>query len=102
MTPTTDIQLNQNGNWTPLFKDIFDLAKSIPFPICSMCIPAIPARAKFPFFTQKGLQEAIDKIGQELHNQYILTYSPNNLAGAGLPHHPRGNADRAGLKIVTL
>ena len=26
----------------------------------------------------KGLEDAIAKIGEELHSQYIITYSPNN------------------------
>jgi VWFA-related protein len=38
---------------------------------------------EFGFYRQKGLEEAIQKIGEELHSQYILTYSPNNKLEGG-------------------
>lgn len=100
VTPTTDIQLNQNGNWTPLFKDIFDLAKSIFVPNPLTVYSHYTGARQFPFFSQKGLQQAIDKIGQELHNQYILTYVPNNQREPGY-HTIRVEVDKPGLKIVT-
>jgi VWFA-related protein len=38
---------------------------------------------EFGFYRQKGLEEAVQKIGEELHSQYILTYSPNNKLEGG-------------------
>lgn len=100
MTPTTDIQLNQNGNWTPLFKDIFLATKSLFVPNPLNVYSHYTGAREFPFFTQKGLEQAIDKIGQELHNQYILTYQPNNQGEAGY-HTIRVEVDKPGLRIVT-
>ncbi len=100
MTPTTDIQLNQNGNWTPVFKDIFLATKSLFVPNPLNVYSHYTGAREFPFFTQKGLEQAIDKIGQELHNQYILTYVPNNQSEAGY-HTIRVEVDKPGLKIIT-
>ena len=33
---------------------------------------------EFSFMKQRGLEEAVEKIGSELHSQYIITYNPNN------------------------
>jgi hypothetical protein len=38
---------------------------------------------EFPFYRQRGLEEAISKIGEELHSQYVITYSPNNKLEGG-------------------
>jgi VWFA-related protein len=34
--------------------------------------------ATFPFTRLKGLEEAIQKLGAELHSQYLLTFTPDN------------------------
>lgn len=100
MTPTLDTQLNQNGNWTPVFKDIFIAAKSLFVPNPLNVYSHYTGAREFPFFTQKGLEQAIDKIGQELHNQYILTYQPNNPGEAGY-HTIRVEVNKPGMKIIT-
>jgi len=33
---------------------------------------------EFTFIRGKGLEDAIQRIGQEIHSQYIISYSPNN------------------------
>ena len=33
---------------------------------------------EYSFFKQRGLEEAIQKIGAELHSQYFVSYTPNN------------------------
>jgi VWFA-related protein len=39
--------------------------------------------SEFGYVKQRGLEEAIAKIGDELHSQYIITYSPNNKLEGG-------------------
>jgi hypothetical protein len=39
--------------------------------------------SEFGYVKQRGLEEAISKIGDELHSQYIITYSPNNKLEGG-------------------
>jgi VWFA-related protein len=35
------------------------------------------------FYKQRGLEEAIQRIGAELHSQYFVTYRPNNMDEGG-------------------
>ena len=37
--------------------------------------------ATFPFTRLKGLEEAIQKLGAELHSQYLLSFTPENSTG---------------------
>jgi len=39
--------------------------------------------SEFSFYKQRGLQEAIQRIGAELHSQYLISYTPNNLDEGG-------------------
>jgi len=39
--------------------------------------------SEFSFYKQRGLQEAIQKIGAELHSQYLVSYTPNNMDEGG-------------------
>jgi VWFA-related protein len=101
-TPTLDLQMNQNGNFAPLIKEIYTQIKAIfvsnPLEIYSR----YSGGREFPFFSQKGLEEAVSEIGKQLHSVYILTYVPNNQDEAGL-HTIKVFVDRHGsdLKITT-
>lgn len=81
-TPTTESQ-NQMGNWVPLFKDVFDAAKSIFVPNPLTVYTRYTGGREFAFKSQKTLEHDISQIGEELHSQYLLTYSPNNQNEAG-------------------
>jgi len=100
MTPTLDNQLNNNGDWSPIFKDIFIAAKGIfvsnPLEVYSR----FTGGREFPFYTQKGLEQAVSDIGQELHNQYILTYNPNDKSQAGY-HTIKVVVNKPELKVFT-
>ena len=37
--------------------------------------------ATFPFTRLKGLEEAIQKLGEELHSQYLLSFTPDDSTG---------------------
>jgi VWFA-related protein len=39
--------------------------------------------AEFAFVKQRALENAIERIGEQLHNQYILTYDPNDKLEGG-------------------
>jgi VWFA-related protein len=39
--------------------------------------------SEFGFYRQRGLEEAIQQIGEELHSQYLISYSPNNKEEGG-------------------
>ena len=38
---------------------------------------------EFPFVSQRDLEAAVDGVGRELHNQYLITYAPNNKMEGG-------------------
>ncbi len=53
---------------------------------------------EFSFFKQRGLEEAVQKIGHELHSQYIITYNPNNKDEGGW-HEIRVGINPQGYKL---
>jgi VWFA-related protein len=55
---------------------------------------------QFHFVRQKGLEAAIQTISQELHSQYMLSYSPNNRDEGGW-HEIRVTIDQPGLSVRT-
>jgi VWFA-related protein len=99
-TPTLDAQMTQNGNYVPLIKEIFTQIKAIfvsnPLEVYSR----YTGGREFPFFTQKGLEEAIADIGKQLHTVYMLTYIPNNQDESGF-HSIKVKVNRADLKVTT-
>jgi VWFA-related protein len=99
-TPTTDQQNNNNGDWTPLFKDLFIAAKAIFVPNPLEVYSRYTGGREFPFYSQKQLEKAVSDIGQELHNQYILTYIPNDRGEAGY-HTIKVTVNKPGLKVFT-
>ncbi len=81
-TPTTDSQMEM-GNWVPVIKEIYTATKAIfvknPLEVYSK----YTGGREYSFMSQRGLDQAISDIGEELHSQYLLTYSPNNQNEAG-------------------
>ena len=39
--------------------------------------------SQFSYYRRGGLEEAIQRIGEQLHSEYLLSYSPNNKMEAG-------------------
>lgn len=39
--------------------------------------------SEYSFYRQRGLESAIQKIGEELHSQYMITYTPNDQLEGG-------------------
>jgi VWFA-related protein len=81
-TPTIDTQMNM-GNYMPAFKEIFTATKAIFIKNPLEVYTKYSGGREYSFMTQRGIDQAISDIGQELHSQYLLTYSPNNQTEAG-------------------
>jgi VWFA-related protein len=81
-TPTT-ISQNNMGNWVPVVKDIFDLAKGIFIPPPLEVYTTYSGGRQYAFKSQRELDQAVSDLGEELHSQYLLTYIPNNQEEAG-------------------
>jgi VWFA-related protein len=86
-TPTTVAQTyGLNGGraeFVPLmieiFKDVKYVFKDNPVELFTKGTGG----SEFGFVRQRGLEDAIRKIGDELHSQYLLTYNPNNKLEGG-------------------
>ena len=53
---------------------------------------------QYPFYKQHSLEDAVTKIGEEIHGQYLLSYSPANL-GEGGYHKIRVDLNRTGFTV---
>jgi VWFA-related protein len=100
MTPTLDLQMNQNGNYTPIFKEMFIAVKAIFVPNPLEVYSKFTGGREYSFMTQRGLEQAVSDIGNELHSQYLLTYSPNNQDEAGF-HEIDVTVIKPDLKVRT-
>jgi VWFA-related protein len=98
-TQTTDAQ-NTMGDWTPVLKEIFIAAKAIFVPNPLEVYTKYTGGREYSFMSQKTLERAIADIGEELHSQYLLTYSPNNQDEAGY-HEIEVRILKPGLKVRT-
>ena len=87
-TPTAVDQLYGTGDvgraeFIPLmveiFKDVKAIFKTNPVELFTRGTGG----TEFSFFRQRGLEEAIEQIGADLHSQYLITYNPNNKQEGG-------------------
>ena len=81
-TLTTDAQQNM-GNYTPIFKEIFTATKAIFISNPQEVYAKFTGGKEYSYKTQRGLEQAITEIGNEVHSQYLLTYIPSNKAEGG-------------------
>ncbi|MEO8100764.1 MAG: VWA domain-containing protein [Acidobacteriota bacterium] len=79
-TGTTDAQTNM-GNWTPVFKEVFALVKGIFIPNSIEVYTKFSGGLEENFVSLGGLEDALQKMGEELHSQYLLTFAPTSQEG---------------------
>ena len=82
-TPTTVQQTYGTGGggrieFVPMMVEVFRDAKAIFKDNPIEAFTKGTGGTEYSFFRQRGLEEAIQKIGAELHSQYMVTYRPNN------------------------
>jgi len=78
-----------------LFKDAKAIFKSNPVEVFTKGTGG----TEFGFHTQRTLETAIEKVGEELHSQYLLTYSPNNKDEGGFHEIKIGVAGHPDYKV---
>lgn len=80
-TPTTIAQITggQGGSaqFIPLLEELYRGVKGIFWQNPQEALVAATGGREFNFATLKGLEEALSSLGEELHSQYILSYTPN-------------------------
>lgn len=89
-TPTTvDQTYGTNGGsaeFLPLLIEIFKDVKNVFKISPGTLYTKGTGGGQFSFATQKGLEEAITKIADQLHSQYLISYRPNNMEDGGFHH----------------
>ena len=101
MVETSTTQSQQAvGNWAPVFKEIFLAAKAIFVSNPLEVYTTYTGGREFNFKTQRGLERAVSAFGNEMHSQYLLTYTPNNQEEAGF-HDIVVQVARPGFKVRT-
>lgn len=98
-TPTTIDQNYYMGNWVPLFVDIFKAVKSVFVDDTLDVFTKFTGGREYSFVGEKSLNKAIDSIGEELHSQYLLSYSPNTTEGGF--HEIKVLVNRPNLEVRT-
>jgi len=103
-TPTTVMQAyGGQGNsvqFVPMLVEIYKDTKAIFVDNPLEVYARGSGGTQFSFAKQKGLEEAIQSIGREIHSQYIITYTPNNLQEGGF-HEIEVDVNRRDVKVRT-
>ena len=99
-TPDAANYQGSMGNVLPAFVEIFKGVTGIFLDNPAELYSRYTGGKEFSFKSEKGLQEAVSKIGDEVHAQYLLTYSPSNKLEGGF-HEIRVSIDRPELKVRT-
>ncbi|MBK5291940.1 MAG: VWA domain-containing protein [Acidobacteriia bacterium] len=104
MTPGTTEALTgyrgQSANFVPVFIEIFKQAKGLFVDNPAEVMTQYTGGREFSFINQKSLEEAMSKLGEELHSQYLLSYTPNNLQQGGW-HDIRVDVAKNALEVRT-
>ena len=100
LTPTTIEQNTNNGNYIPVFIDIFKAVKSIFVDDALDVFTRFTGGKQYAFVSEKSLERAVQGISEELHSQYMLSYTPNNQAEGGY-HEIKVVVNRPNLEVRT-
>jgi VWFA-related protein len=80
-TPTTVTQAyspNSQAQFVPLLTEIYKDVKGIFVDNPSEVFSRGTGGAEFAFLKQRGLEDAVQRISQEIRSQYLISYRPNN------------------------
>jgi VWFA-related protein len=81
-----------------LIKEIYGGIKTLVIENPLSVLTRYTGGRQYPFLKQHSLEEAVTKIGEEIHGQYLLSYSPSNLQEAGF-HKIRVDLNKTGLTV---
>jgi VWFA-related protein len=85
-TPTSDANnygVQNEVQFMPLLQEIYKDAKRIFIDSPTEVFAKGTGGEEFSFIKEKGLEEAVQRISQEIRSQYLITYSPNNKGEPG-------------------
>lgn len=99
-TPDAANYQSSMGNVMPAFVEIFRGVTGIFIDNPTELYSKFTGGKELSFKTDRGVQEAVEKIGNEVHAQYLLTYTPNNKMEGGF-HDIKVTIRRDGLRVRT-
>src|SRR2546427_8605606 len=103
-TPNTVMQTTggqgASAQFIPLLVEIFKSTKAIFVDNPVEVFTRGTGGTEFTFAKQKALEEAISRIGEEIHSQYLISYQPNNKEEGGF-HEISVEVDRKDVKVRT-
>jgi VWFA-related protein len=104
-TPNTVMQetgsLGSSAQFVPLMVEVFKDTKAIFKQNPAEVFTRGTGGEQFGFMRQRGLEDAIEHLGAELHNQYMISYNPNNKEEGGFHEITVQIAGRKDVKIRT-
>jgi len=103
-TPNTVMQTTggQGGSaqFIPLLVEIFRSTKSVFVDNPVEVFTKGTGGTEFTFAKQRALEDAVSKIGEEIHSQYLISYAPNNKEEGGF-HEITVEVNRSDVKVRT-
>ena len=102
-TPTAMEHLGLAGNraeFVPMLKEIYQGTKRIFVDNPVEVFTEGTGGAQFTFKKERGLEDAIESLGREIHSQYLVSYGPNDLTEDGF-HQIRVDVDLPDLIVRT-
>jgi len=99
LTPTTIDQNYYLGNWVPLVENGFYSVKDAFTDNTLEVFTRFTGGEGYSFHGQRALDKALQSLTEDLHSQYVLSYSPNNLNQGGF-HEIRVAVKRQGGLVV--
>lgn len=100
MTPNMVMQNSGTGNVLPLFVEIFRDIKDVFVSNPVELFTKFTGGREYSFITQRDLEDAVARIGEEIHSQYLISYNPNNKLEGGW-HQIRVEVMKPGLQVRT-
>jgi len=81
MTPTNIDQLTnyegRTNTLVPLLQELFIQAKAVFVPNPLEVFTRHTGGREYSFLSQRDMEEVVSRMGEELHSQYLISYSPN-------------------------
>jgi VWFA-related protein len=103
-TPTTVAQMTgtqgYGADFAPLVAEIMRSVKAVFVPNPVEIFTRYTGGKEYSFVSQRDLDQALMALSTEIHNQYIITYTPNNTAEGGF-HNIRVEVARRELEVRT-
>ena len=102
-TPTTVQNYTRLGNrleFGPMLKEIYKDAKGLFVDNPSTIFTDQTGGEQYTFYKERGLQDCIQRISEEIHSQYMISYSPNNKNEGGF-HEIEVRLDRPEYRART-